>query len=252
MANVTLEDIRAAVQELDERGQRVSVATIRGQLGRGSVTTITKYWRDIRNQREVTPPEVTQEAHEALPDALIGQLSEISQKAAGEMYRALMAPVRAASEQDRAAREQERAEMREELDQVLADAGDIQERASQLGAELLESQQQITRLEARLESARDELGASVQRNTEERTREREHVAQMEALHKANIDSMADRMASSQDRLREAEDELRVCQAERVKFAAALAAAEKECALLRASVARDPAKPGENPKRKRKG
>ena len=49
---VTRAEVAAAVQVLRERGERVSAAAVRGQLRRGSFTTIGKHLRDVRAEED--------------------------------------------------------------------------------------------------------------------------------------------------------------------------------------------------------
>lgn len=203
MASITLDDVRTAAVELDGSGRRVSVSTLRAQLGRGSMTTLTKLWGQLRVEREAVAADDT-DAEAPLPEPLIAQLSEVSRKSAEDMYRALAAPLQAAALAQREALVRERAEMRAEMDQVLADAGDAAARAEELAIELKVAEGLAAKLDARLAAAQIEIANAGERNLVERSREREYRDDLRQEHAAQLAILSKQI----DELRANETDLR--------------------------------------------
>lgn len=139
MANITLEDVRAAVAELEAQGVTPSVTKLRAHLGRGSSSTITAHWRAIREQAEAEvgadplPPELDPHAP---PAALMDMLTAGAVRAGQEVYRRLSQDINDKINAARAKLDADRAEAQEAFDQVMADAGEARERAEAAEAKL--------------------------------------------------------------------------------------------------------------------
>jgi len=144
MANITLEDVRTAVADLEANGVSPSVAKIRAQLGRGSISTITTHWRTIREEASnaVDPLPAELDIH-APPQALMDLLTAGAVRAAQEAYRRLSQDINDKIQAARAQLAADRAEAQEAFDQVMADAGEARERAEAAEQKLQEASVQL-------------------------------------------------------------------------------------------------------------
>lgn len=157
MANITLEDVRTAVADLEADGVSPSVAKIRAQLGRGSISTITTHWRTIREEANSAADPLPAELDiHAPPQALMDLLTAGAVRAAQEAYRRLSQDINDKIQAARAQLAADRAEAQEAFDQVMADAGEARERAEVAEQKLQEASVQLAVSKEAAKAALDE------------------------------------------------------------------------------------------------
>lgn len=176
MANVNIQDVKKAALELSESGESISAAKIRGNLGRGSMTTITRFLREIRNgdaKRDLTPPEMDMSV---VPKDFAEDLSEAIQAAALSIYKAIAGPVNRQIKTARDDIDLEREAMKQDVDQVLAESNDIKDVADRLRDELALSKEALGAVIAELASVRRELVLKDAATITERARHEDELA----------------------------------------------------------------------------
>lgn len=175
MAHVTLEDVKIAVGQLESLGSSVSVASVRGHLGRGSATTITRHLREVREAKArerllepLNPDDVSPEIVERITAAA---------KAAGiESFRAIAEPLNRKIEEAKAALAAERQTMQQDMAQVVAESYDATERLDILQRETSEAIRREAAALAELASARDQLQKLLSERQLERERQTEELS----------------------------------------------------------------------------
>ena len=178
MANVTLQDVEQAVAQLEAAGLPVSVASVRGQLGRGSATTITKLLRDVREARS-RGDELPDELDRASPPAgVIDKIAAAARAAGIEAFVAIAEPINQQILAARAEIENERASMKADMAQVLADAGEAVEAAEALRLELVAVQALHATASAELLAVRKQLDERASAEKTESERRAAEVAQL--------------------------------------------------------------------------
>ena len=176
MANVGVEDVRRAAAELGEAGEGVSAAKIRGHLGRGSMTTITRLLREIRSReprRDALPLEMDLAT---VPKEVSEGLSEAIQIATLAIYKSIAGPI---NQQISAAREEldvERDGMKQDVAQILAESNDIKELADRQREELARSNEALMTATSELASIKREVELKNAATVADRARHETEVA----------------------------------------------------------------------------
>jgi len=199
MANVSLEDVRGAVADLEAAGRRPSVAAIGVHLGRGSSSTITKHWRTIREEREAAVAGSATAPDHSPADEILEQLSKVSRDAALALYQVLAAPLREEASRMREQLAREREEMNDEIDQVMLQANEATERAVLADRELLDSRSLQAGLQERLTAAMAELEAQRERHASELARADQHRQELAEAHARQIQLLTVQLAEGRER-----------------------------------------------------
>ena len=175
MAHVTLEDVKAAVAQLEAREMSVSVANVRGHLGRGSSTTVTKHLREVREAKArekllepLNPDDVS--------PTIVEKISAAAKVAGIESFRAIAEPLNRKIEEARAALDAERQTMHQDMAQVLAEANDAIERAEILQREMTDGVRREAAALAELSGLREQFERQNIDHASERQRHTEELA----------------------------------------------------------------------------
>lgn len=175
MAHVTLEDVRAAVAQLEALNLSVSVANVRGHLGRGSSTTITRHLREVREAKArekllepLNPDDVS--------PTIVEKITAAAKAAGIESFRAIAEPLNRKIEEARAVLDTERQTMQQDMAQVLVESNDAIERAENLQREMADGIRREAATIAELSSLREQMERQNIERDVERQRHAEDLA----------------------------------------------------------------------------
>lgn len=222
-APITKQDVVDAVAELEASGVKPSTPRLIVKLGRGSATTISRYLKEIREERaaEDDKGDLTLPA----PGELVAKLTQLFTGHAEDAYKLIRAPVEALLEERTRALESERADMQEELSQALAELvqakeriGSLEEAQSADARRIGQLQNQVAELEIDRNTARDrhaeELVAAERRQDDavRRTQEQANatlaVSRDEVINlRAQAESQARAVEQLQQRLDQAQGDM---------------------------------------------
>jgi DNA repair exonuclease SbcCD ATPase subunit len=204
---ITLDDVRDAYDQLVADGITPSNAKVRAVIGRGSMTTITKHVATIRAEREDQDADLPGPVPlDDVPAEMLAALAEPAQRAALELYRSVAGPINERIALARQEHEQQQQALRDELDQVLADAGDYQERAEAAETALQDARDTITRLTEQLAQRTDAA--------ERYQAEASQLAQEAAALKERADALSDAEQRAAERADQAAERVAVLSRER--------------------------------------
>lgn len=177
MAHVTLEDVKVAVAQLEALKLSVSVASVRGHLGRGSSTTITRHLREVREAKArekllepLNPDDVS--------PTIVEKITAAAKAAGIESLRAIAEPLNRKIEEARAVLDAERQTMQQDMAQVLVESNDATERAENLQREMEDGIRREAATLAELSSLREQLE---RQNTERSTERQRHAEELATL-----------------------------------------------------------------------
>jgi chromosome segregation ATPase len=162
---ITKDDIFQAANELDALGQSPTLAAVRKHLGGGSFTTISEAmseWKSKKTAKEMP-------LREPVPQGMQDQLSSLG----GEIWALAMATANARLESERqsledkrVAGEIERQAAVELADQVIAELEELKQKAIEMEAERVTTQQTILNLSKDLAAAMERAVAAETRVVE--------------------------------------------------------------------------------------
>lgn len=167
---ITIEDVRAAFSTLKTKGEKATVANVRARLGRGSFNTLGPLVRAVKDEEAATAAEARLQIDDDVPAEVVAKIVEAARTAGAEAYRAMVAPLEARIRETKAFVASERTAMRFDLDQMLAESSDANERAEKLQIELITSREALASTTAQLAAALEQQRTAADHHKEELNR----------------------------------------------------------------------------------